>query len=105
MNARQLHEEIRDTNICLLQLTQKMIRTDKAGALADLGVSDEMADLVAGLSPAQLMKMSATNMMMCTFHFDEKLLFDMVTGYSKDKMLPQTAAARKTSRIGEAVAA
>lgn len=81
MNARRRHEEIRDTNLCLLQLMQKMIRADKSAALAGLDVSDEMADLVAGLSPAQLQKMSSTGMMMCSFRFDEKLVLDTVGNY------------------------
>lgn len=105
MNARKIHEEIKETNLSFLQLTQKMIRHNKADALASLGVSDEMADLVAGLSPAQLLKMSAANMMMCSFHFDEKLLLSMVTGYSKDKTLSHPGATRKAARPMEAVPA
>jgi flagellar transcriptional activator FlhD len=105
MNAKQIHEEIKETNLSFLLLTQKMIRNDKATAISSLGVSEEMAGLVAGLSPAQLLKMSATNMMMCSFHFDESLLLDMVSGYSKDRLVSNTPATiRKVSRV-EALAA
>ena len=79
MNAKQMHEEIKGTNLSYMGLVQKMIRADKAGASSSLGVSEEMADLVAGLSPAQLLKMSATNLLLCSFRFDESLLLNMIT--------------------------
>jgi len=81
MNAKQLHEEIKATNLSYMGLVQKMIRADKAGASSSLGVSVEMADLVSGLSPAQLLKMSGTNMLLCSFRFDESLLLNMLTDH------------------------
>ena len=44
MNAKQLHEEIKGTNLSYMGLAQKMIRADKAGASSSLGVSEEVAD-------------------------------------------------------------
>ena len=82
MNAKQLHEEIKAANLSYMGLVQKMIRADKAAAASSLGVSEEMADLVAGLSPAQLLKMSATNLMLCAFHFDESVMLNMVSNHS-----------------------
>lgn len=86
MNARQRQQEIRETNLCLLQLMQKMIHTDKSVAQATLGISDEMADLVGGLSEAQLLKMSSTGLMMCSFRFDDTVLLDMVGNYTEKEM-------------------
>ena len=87
MNAKQLHEEIKETNLSYMGLVQKMIRADKAGAISSLGVSEEMADLVAGLSPAQLLKMSATNLLLCCFHFDESLMLNMITDHKKSRVM------------------
>ncbi|MBI3903424.1 MAG: flagellar transcriptional regulator FlhD [Nitrosomonadales bacterium] len=101
MNAKQLHEEIKETNLSYMGLVQKMIRTDKTSAMANLGVSDEMADLVAGLTPVQLLKMSSTNLMLCSFHFDENLLFDMITDHKISKM----KSARTTKQPAVALAA
>ncbi len=81
MNAKQLHEEIKATNLSYMGLVQKMIRADKAGASSSLGVSEDMADLVSGLSPAQLLKMSGTNLLLCCFRFDESLLLNMITDH------------------------
>ena len=79
MNAKQMHEEIKATNLSYMGLVQKMIRADKTGASSSLGVSEEMADLVSGLSPAQLLKMSGTNLLLCCFRFDESLLLNMIS--------------------------
>lgn len=87
MNAKQLHEEIKTTNLSFMELVQKMIRADKAGATSCLGVSEEMTDLVAGLSPAQLLKMSGTNMLLCSFHLDENLLLSMITDHKINQVM------------------
>lgn len=84
MNTSQLHQEIRNTNLSFMQLCQQMIRQDKTQAVAALGVSEEMADLVAGLSPAHLLKLSATNMFLCSFRFDDSVLLSMLGGYTRE---------------------
>jgi flagellar transcriptional activator FlhD len=73
-------------------LAQQMLRDDKASAIFRLGVSEELADLIVGLSPAQLLKMAASNMLLCCFRFDERLLLNMVTDYNKDRMMSQAHA-------------
>ncbi len=92
MNTIQVHEEIKETNLSYMMLAQQMIRDDKASAIFRLGVSEELADLINGLSPAQLMKMAASNMLLCRFRFDERLLLNMITDYNKDRMMSQTHA-------------
>lgn len=93
MNAAQMHEEIKETNLSYLMLAQNMIKEDMASAQFRLGISEEMADLIASLTPAQLIKMSASNMLVCRFRFDEALLFSMITDYSKDRLMSQPHAA------------
>lgn len=106
MNTIQLHEEIKEANLSYLLLAQQMIRSDKASAIFRLGISDEMADLISGLSPAQMLKMSATNMLLCCFRFDEKLMLNMVGDYSKERSLSKThAAILMAGRPVEAIAA
>jgi len=101
MNAKQLHEEIKAANLSYMGLVQKMIRADKAGASSSLGVSEEMAGLVSGLSPAQILKMSGTNLLLCCFRFDESLLFDMITDHKINRV---TAPAPLASRPVKALA-
>ena len=70
-----------------------MIQDDQATAIFRLGISEEMAELIADLSPAQLLKMAASNMLLCSFRFDEKLLLNMITDYNKDRMMSQAHTA------------
>jgi len=92
MNTQQIHEEVREINLSYLLLAQQMIRSDKASAIFRLGISDEMAELIDGLSPAQMLKMAACHMLLCRFRFDEQLLLNMVTDYNKDRMMAHTHA-------------
>jgi flagellar transcriptional activator FlhD len=92
MNTIQVHEEIKEANLSYMMLAQQMIRDDKPSAIFRLGVSEELADLIHGLSPAQLMKMAASNMLLCRFRFDERLLLNMITDYNKDRMMSHTHA-------------
>lgn len=87
MNANQIHEEIKETNLSFMLLAQQMIRSDKKSAMTSFGVNEEMCDLVSGLSPAQLLKMSASNMLLCSFRFDDRMLLNMVGDYKKDGLL------------------
>ncbi|MES1983240.1 MAG: flagellar transcriptional regulator FlhD [Pseudomonadota bacterium] len=89
MNTNQMHEEIKEANLSYMLLARQMIQEDQAAAIFRLGISKEMADLIAGLSPAQLLKMAASNMLLCRFRFDEKLLLNMITDYNKDRMMSQ----------------
>ena len=88
-----LTEEIREANLSYMLLAQQMIRDDKASAIFRLGLAEELADLIAGLSPAQLLKMASSNMLLCRFCFDERLLLNMITDYNKDRMMSQAHAA------------
>ena len=92
MNTNQMHEEIKETNLSYMLLAQQMIRDDKASAIFRLGVSEELADLIVGLSSAQMLKMAGSNMLLCCFRFDERLLLNMVTDYNKDRMMSQAHA-------------
>jgi flagellar transcriptional activator FlhD len=98
MNAKQLHEEIKATNLSYMGLVQKMIRADKAATTASLGVSEEMADLVSGLSPAQLQKMSGTNLLLCCFRFDESLLLNMITDHQVNRGMTTEPSSPKRVR-------
>ncbi|MEW6562989.1 MAG: flagellar transcriptional regulator FlhD [Pseudomonadota bacterium] len=93
MNTAQLFEEIKEINLSYMLLAQQMIREDRAAAIFRLGISDEMADLVVSLSPAQLLRMAASNMLLCRFRFDEQLLLSMISDHNKDRMMSQTHAA------------
>lgn len=93
MNTMQLQEGIRDINLTYLMLAQQMIKEDKAAAIFRLGISQDLVEVISSLTPPQVIKMAASNMLLCRFRFDENLLLNMLTGYNKDRMMGQAHAA------------
>ncbi len=75
----QILDDIRETNLSYLMLAQRLIRQDKANALFRLGVSEETADVLVGLSPAQLMKVASVNTLLCRFRMDDTLTWNLLT--------------------------
>lgn len=63
--------EIRDVNLSYLMIAQQMIRHDRAEAIFRLGISGEIADLLANMSNAQVLKMAACNVMLSRFRFND----------------------------------
>lgn len=93
MNIDQLHQEIREVNLSYMLLAKQMIHEDEVGAAFRLGINREMTELIAGLSPAQLLKMAASNMLLCRCRFDEKILLNMITDYNKDRLMTHAHSA------------
>ena len=93
MSTMQLQEGIRDLNLTYLMLAQQMIKEDRPAAIFRLGLSQDLVDIIGGLTPAQVVRMAASNMLLCRFRFVEILLLNMVSSYSKDRMMSQAHAA------------
>ncbi|ARU31715.1 flagellar transcriptional regulator FlhD [Sulfuriferula sp. AH1] len=93
MTVNDMLAEIRDANLSYLMLAQQMIRADKATAIFRLGIDAQIAELIEGLSNAQLLKLSGTNMMLARFRFDDGAILGMLTNYNKDRALAHSHAA------------
>lgn len=65
------NKEIADLNLNYLLLAQKLLREDKAGAMLRLGISAEMAEMLAGMSLAETIRIAASNFVLCAFRLDE----------------------------------
>ena len=89
----QLLQEIREVNLAYLLLAQHMIRADRAQALYRLGVSDEVAAIVEQLTPAQLMKIAATNQLITRFRFDDDTVWNLLTSHARARLAPGAAVA------------
>ena len=63
--------EIRDVNLAYLLLAQRLVREDRATAMIRLGLSGEMADLVANLSLTQVVKLAASSFLLCRFRLGD----------------------------------
>jgi len=83
MQPDQLLEEIREANMAYLMLAQHMLRADRAQGLYRLGLSEEVANLIAALTPGQLMKVAGGNLLMCRFRFDDEMVWSLLTTNGK----------------------
>ncbi|HJV80041.1 MULTISPECIES: flagellar transcriptional regulator FlhD [Oxalobacteraceae] len=69
--ANDYLSEIRDVNLSYLMIAQQMIRHDRAEAIFRLGISGEIADLLASMSNGQVLKMASCNVMLSRFRFND----------------------------------
>lgn len=92
MNAKQMLEEIRELNLGYMLLAQQMLREDKVAAMYRLGISQDVAGIVASLTSSQLLKMAASNMLLCRFRFDNRLIAEMLTNHSRDRAMSMSHA-------------
>ena len=83
MNADQILAEIREANLSYLMLAQSLIRSDREQALFRLGVSEDTATLIDKLTPAQIMKMSVGNTLLCRFRMDDDIVWNLLTSHGK----------------------
>lgn len=86
MTNDQIQAEIREANLTYLMLAQNLIRQDKAEALFRLGLSEEAADMIAALSPAQVLKIASGNMLLCRFRVDDDIVWSLLTNHNVNKV-------------------
>ncbi|HEY8606682.1 MAG TPA: flagellar transcriptional regulator FlhD [Noviherbaspirillum sp.] len=97
--------EIRDVNLSYLMIAQQMIRHDRAEAIFRLGISAEIADLIASMSNAQVLKMASCNVMLSRFRFDDStILSTLVREKSGAGAMPVHASIIMASQAPEQVA-
>jgi flagellar transcriptional activator FlhD len=99
MTNEQLLAEIREANVTYLMLAQNLIRQDKAQALFRLGMSEEAADLISALSPAQIMKVSSGNMLLCRFRVDDDLVWNLLTNHTTASKVDNDATTKLHASI------
>jgi flagellar transcriptional activator FlhD len=83
VNTNQILAEIREANLSYLMLAQSLIRADREQALFRLGVSEDTAVMIAALTGAQMMKIAATNTLLCRFRMDDELVWSLLTSHGK----------------------
>lgn len=92
MNTADASREIADLNLTYMLLAQKLLRQDKAGAMLRLGISNDMADLLIGMSLSEVIKIATSNFVLCAFRLDELPIVKTV-------MQPERQAALQQAHI------
>jgi flagellar transcriptional activator FlhD len=70
-----------------------MIRSDREAAIFRLGISEEIADILERLTPGQVLKMAASEMLLCSFRFDNSLLLDLLANHERNRGVGHVHAA------------
>lgn len=84
MRSVELHNEIKELNLAYLMLAQQLIREDRDTAIFRLGISHEIAEMLEGLTPGQILKMSGASMLLCRFRFDDQLLLGLLSRHDQE---------------------
>ena len=77
--------EIRELNLSYLMLAQQMIMADHAGAMFKLGIGEDVAQVLEGLSSAQVLRMASSNMLLCQFRFNDTMLVDLLSSHGRER--------------------
>lgn len=93
MDSNQILDEIRDINLGYMLLAKQMLREDKVSAMYRLGINHDLAEILDKLTSAQLIKMAASNMLLCRFRFDDRLIAEMLSNDSRDQAVTKSHAA------------
>ena len=93
MNNAGRTNEIGDLNLAYLLLAQRLVREDVATAMFRLGMSKELADLLGNLSLSQIVKLSASSLLLCRFRFDDHPMLSALTDSGKNMSLQQAHTA------------
>lgn len=93
MKSTDTYNDIKEVNLAYLMLAQSMVRSDREGAVFRLGISDEIADILERLTPGQVLKMAASDMLLCSFRFEDTLLLDLLSNHDRDRGVGHVHAA------------
>lgn len=93
MQTDQILDEVRDLNLSYLLLAKQMLSDDKVAGMYRLGIGEDIAGILEKLSSAQLIKMAASNMLLCRFRFDDRLIAEMLSSNRNDQSVTKSHAA------------
>jgi flagellar transcriptional activator FlhD len=83
MNGHEALESIREINLSYLLLAQQMLRADRPVGMFRLGLSGQMADLLSGLTLAQIVRLAASDQLLCCFRFNDHTMLAAMTAPGK----------------------
>ncbi|WP_370262515.1 flagellar transcriptional regulator FlhD [Limnobacter sp.] len=93
MKASYLTEQIREANLSYLLLAKQLIAEDRAEALIRLGIDEATADLLGQLTTAQVLKIAANDVPMCTLRFTEPSVWARLGDHGKERSISGLHAA------------
>jgi flagellar transcriptional activator FlhD len=89
----EMLSEIKEVNLSYLLLAQRLLREDRAMGMFRMGISNELADVLANLSLAQTVKLAASNQLLCRFRFDDHAVLSVLADKGKSATLSHAHSA------------
>jgi flagellar transcriptional activator FlhD len=83
MTPQQVLANIVETNLSYMDLARKLLAADRPAALLQLGISDESATLLLGLSPLQLTKVCTGSTLLCSAHINDDMVLGLLTSHGR----------------------
>jgi flagellar transcriptional activator FlhD len=93
MKMTDTYNDIKEVNLAYLMLAQNMVRADREAAVFRLGISEEIAGILDRLTPGQVLKMASSDMLLCSFRFDDTLLLNLLANHDRDRGIGHVHAA------------
>ena len=88
-----LLNEIREVNLSYLLLAQRLLREDKPMGMFRMGISEQLADVLASLTLAQTVKLAASNQVLCRFRFDDHQVLSSLADRGRSSAVAQAHSA------------
>jgi len=89
MDNSDIVKQIYGINLSYLLLAQRMLKEDKYSAFYRLGMEEELAEKIMGLSLHELVKLAETNQLICKFRFEKIEVVEKLTQDSRVDDLQQ----------------
>ena len=93
MKQADTYNDIKEVNLAYLMLAQSMVRADREGAIFRLGISEEVAEILDRLTPGQVLKMAGSDMLLCSFRFNDSLLLNLLANHERERGVGHVHAA------------
>lgn len=100
MSGDSLMDDIQELNLSYLLLAQKLLREDPVAAMFRLKLNTQAAELVASLTPKQLVQLSRTRQLLCRMVLDDAEQLACLTLEQREQGLGQIHAALLMSAVG-----
>lgn len=82
-----LLKDINEVNLSYLMLAQRLLQEDLESGMYRLGFDIDTAQTILNLSPAQIVKVSGTNSLLCSFRLRDSQLLKLLSQGEIDSVI------------------
>ncbi len=80
-SENQLLDDIHEVNLSYLILAQRLLKEKKNVGMYRLGIREDVAETLIGLSPAQIIRLANSSSLLCGFRLND---YELLKTLSKD---------------------